>query len=108
MLTAVEIPVPSRTVRWGYYKLCRKAGEFPIASAAIVVDGDQCRAFMGALSDRPRPMAGLAGEIGHTKRLPSGSAIAAAVSDAAPEIDSIDRRMFVTCVARAISQALNQ
>jgi aerobic carbon-monoxide dehydrogenase medium subunit len=108
MLTAIEIPVPSETMRWGYYKLCRKAGEFPIASAAIVVDGDLCRVFMGALFDRPRPMAGLASGIGHTKRLPSASTIAAAVSEAAPEMDPIDRRMFVTCVARAISQALDQ
>jgi carbon-monoxide dehydrogenase medium subunit len=106
MLTAVEMPVPSQTARWGHYKLCRKAGEFPIASAAIVVDGDRCRVFMGALSDRPRPMAGLASEIGRTKRFPSGSDIAAAVGVAAPEIDPIERRIFVTCVARAISQAL--
>lgn len=108
MLTAVEIPVPSQTVRWGYYKLCRKVGEFPIASAAIVVEGDQCRAFLGALSDRPRPMADLASQIGRTKRLPSGSAITAAVGEAAPETDPIDRGIFVTCVARAISQALSQ
>jgi carbon-monoxide dehydrogenase medium subunit len=108
MLTEVEIPVPSRTMRWGYYKLCRKAGEFPIASAAIVVDGDVCRAFLGALSDRPRPMPILAGEISRTKRPPSTAAIAAAVGEAAPEIDAIDRRIFVACVARAISQALNQ
>jgi aerobic carbon-monoxide dehydrogenase medium subunit len=108
LLTAVEIPVPSQTVRWGFYKLCRKAGEFPIASAAIVVDGEQCRAFLGALSDRPRPIAGLASEIGRTRRLPTASAIAAAVGEAAPEIDPIDHRIFISCVARAISQALNQ
>jgi aerobic carbon-monoxide dehydrogenase medium subunit len=108
MLTAVEIPVPSRAPRWGYYKLCRKAGEFPIASAAIMIDTDRCRVFLGALSDRPRPMAGLAAEVGRSARLPAVSILAAAVGEAAPEIDSIDRRIFVTCVARAISQALNQ
>jgi aerobic carbon-monoxide dehydrogenase medium subunit len=108
MLTAVEIPLSSPTARWGYYKLCRKAGEFPIASAAIMIDTDRCRAFLGALSDRPRPMAGLAVEIARSSRLPAVSALATAVTEAAPEIDPIDRRIFVTCVARAISQALNQ
>lgn len=108
MLTAVEIAVPSQTERWGYYKLCRKAGEFPIASAAIVADGDQCRIFLGALSDRPRPMAGLAGEIGRSRRLPASSTIASAVGEAAPEIDHVDRRIFVACVARAINQVLDQ
>lgn len=107
MLTAVEIPVPSQRARWGYYKLCRKAGEFPIASAAIMADGDRCHVFLGALSDRPRPMAGLASEIVRTQQHPAGSAIAAAVGEAAPEIDPIDRRIFITCAFRAISQALN-
>jgi carbon-monoxide dehydrogenase medium subunit len=108
MLTAVEIPVPSQSARWGYFKLCRKAGEFPIASAAIVIDGDKCRVFLGALADRPRPMVGLASEIWSTKRPPAASTIAAAVRETAPEIDTIDRRIFVACVARSISQALNQ
>jgi aerobic carbon-monoxide dehydrogenase medium subunit len=108
MLTAVEIPMPSGTARWGYYKLCRKAGEFPIASAAIMLDAERCRVFLGALSDRPRPMTGLAAEIGRSTRLPAASILAAAVGEAAPEIDPIDRRIFVTCVARAISQALSQ
>lgn len=108
MLTAVEIPLPSPTARWGYYKLCRKAGEFPIASAAIMIDADRCRIFLGALSDRPRPMAGLAAEIARNTRLPAVSTLAVAVGEAAPEIDPIDRRIFVTCVARAISQALGR
>jgi carbon-monoxide dehydrogenase medium subunit len=108
MLTAVEVPVSSRSMRWGYYKLCRKAGEFPIASAAIVIDADQCRAFLGALTDRPRPMADLAAEIARTKAIPVAADIAAAVAETAPEIDPIDRRIFVACVARAVSQALSR
>ena len=107
ILTAVEIPKPSSSVRWGYYKLCRKAGEFPIASAAIVLDDGECRAFLGALGDKPRPMPGLADQIARIKVLPATGILVDAVAEAAPEIDSIDRRMFVTCVARAVNQALN-
>jgi carbon-monoxide dehydrogenase medium subunit len=107
ILTAVEIPRPSSSARWGYYKLCRKAGEFPIASAAIVLDGGQCRAFLGALADKPRPMLELADLIARTNALPASEILIEAVAETAPEIDSIDRRMFVACVARAVNQALN-
>jgi aerobic carbon-monoxide dehydrogenase medium subunit len=108
MLMAVEIPAHSRSTRWGYYKLCRKAGEFPIASAAIVIDGDQCRVFLGALPDRPRPVPGLAGEIARTRAIPAMASLAAAVAETVPEFDSIDRRMFVACAARAVNQALSR
>lgn len=107
MLTAVEIPKPSSSVRWGYYKLCRKAGEFPIASAAIVLDDGGCRVFLGALGDKPRPMPGLANQIARTKILPASGILVKAVAEAAPEIDSIDRRIFVACLARAMNQALS-
>jgi carbon-monoxide dehydrogenase medium subunit len=108
IVMAIEIPKPRSSVRWGYYKLCRKAGEFPIASAAITIDGDQCRAFLGALTDKPRPMARLADQIARTRTLPRGLDLADAVAEAAPELDSIDRRIFVACVARAVNQALRR
>lgn len=107
MLTAVEIPKPSSSVRWGYYKLCRKAGEFPIASAAIVLDDGECRAFLGALGDKPRPMPELADQLARTKVPPATGILIDAVAETAPEIDSIDRRIFVACVARVVNQALN-
>jgi aerobic carbon-monoxide dehydrogenase medium subunit len=108
LVTAIEIPKLSKTARWGYYKLCRKAGEFPIASAAIVLDDERCAAFLGALSDRPRPMMTLAGEIARTQSLPSTDQLIAAVGAAAPELDAIDRRIFVACAARAVSRALQR
>ena len=108
IVTAVEIPRSRNSIRWGYYKLCRKVGEFPIASAAITLDGDQCRAFLGALTDKPRPMRGLADQISQTRTLPSASDLADAVAETAPELDSIDRRIFVACVARAVNRALHR
>ena len=51
----IRIPLPSARARWGYYKVCRKAGEFALSMAAIFSDADRgCfRAVMGATSGAP-------------------------------------------------------
>jgi carbon-monoxide dehydrogenase medium subunit len=55
LLQAIRIPRPSRTARYGYYKVCRKAGEFALASGAVFVDPDRdrFRAVIGAIQGRP-------------------------------------------------------
>jgi len=106
ILLSIEIPKPTKGARWGYYKVCRKVGEFPIASAAIVLDDDGCRAFLGALSDKPRSMPLLESEIARTRTVPPVSMFVAAVNEAAPELDALDRRMFIACIARAANEAL--
>jgi carbon-monoxide dehydrogenase medium subunit len=55
LLQAIWIPRPSRAVRCGYYKVCRKAGEFALASAAVLLDPERdCfRAVVGATHGRP-------------------------------------------------------
>jgi carbon-monoxide dehydrogenase medium subunit len=108
IIVAIEVPKPSATTQWGTFKLCRKAGEFPLASATVMVDPERvlAAAFLGALPDRPRPLPALAqlllekGISGTTTET-----LAEAVAQAAPDIDSIDRRMYVGCLARAIEQA---
>src|SRR5215468_8436381 len=55
LLQAVRIPRPPRTARCGYYKACRKAGEFALASGAVFIDAERNRfkAVVGALEGRP-------------------------------------------------------
>lgn len=55
LLCAVNIPRFSPDMRWGYYKVCRKTGEFAKAIGACVVDTrlDICRVVAGALDGRP-------------------------------------------------------
>ena len=55
LLQAIRIPRPSRAARCGYYKVCRKAGEFALASGAVLLDGerDRFRAAIGATEGRP-------------------------------------------------------
>jgi carbon-monoxide dehydrogenase medium subunit len=55
LLQAIRIPRPSRTARCGYYKVCRKVGEFALASGAVLLDSerDVFRAVVGATQARP-------------------------------------------------------
>jgi carbon-monoxide dehydrogenase medium subunit len=55
LLQGIRIPRPSRAARCAYYKVCRKAGEFALASAAVLFDGerDRFRAVIGATQGRP-------------------------------------------------------
>lgn len=55
ILRAVRIPKVSATARWGYYKACRKPGEFAHAMAAVLDDPDNGvrRIVIGATGTRP-------------------------------------------------------
>jgi carbon-monoxide dehydrogenase medium subunit len=105
IVAAVAVPKLSRTARVGYFKFCRKTGEFPEASAAAVLDPERriARLFVGALSGAPQPLPGLAralAEQGAAAATPD--AIAAALARAAPGLDPIERRMHAGALLRAV------
>jgi len=56
LLVAVRIPKRSKAARYGYWKFCRKAGEFPQAIGAALRDPErrETRAVAGATSGAPR------------------------------------------------------
>lgn len=41
ILTGIRVPKLGRAARWGYYKIIRKTGEYPIATASVVIDPDR-------------------------------------------------------------------
>lgn len=55
LLIAVEVPKLSSAARWGYYKVCRKAGEFAQAIGAVLTDPETGidRAVIGATDGPP-------------------------------------------------------
>jgi len=55
LIESVRIPCLARGARWGYYKRCRKLGEFAYSMAAVVVDRERafCRAVIGATGGAP-------------------------------------------------------
>jgi carbon-monoxide dehydrogenase medium subunit len=56
LLVSVRIPRRSKAARYGYWKFCRKAGEFPQAIGGALTDPErkEMRAVVGATSGAPR------------------------------------------------------
>lgn len=55
MVSGIQIPRLSSAARWGYYKICRKTGEFAHAIGAYLQDPARsiCRAVIGATGSKP-------------------------------------------------------
>jgi carbon-monoxide dehydrogenase medium subunit len=107
IIETIEVPKLSRAARYGYYKFCRKTGEFAEASAAAVFDPESgvARIYLGALRPAPVPLVALArGVAQHGKSATSEAAIAAAIVEAAGNLDAVERRMAAAAVTRALRQ----
>jgi carbon-monoxide dehydrogenase medium subunit len=61
LLVAVRIPRRSKAARFGYWKFCRKAGEFPQAIGGALTDPErrETRTVVGATEGAPRLFLGL-------------------------------------------------
>ena len=114
LLQSIRIPRPSRAARCGYYKVCRKAGEFALASSAVVLDPDRgCfRAVIGATQGRPvvvddaRAIFKGIPQPGGAARL--DEAAAAELLRRAGPATSASVRLHLTALARAAAQAIAQ
>jgi aerobic carbon-monoxide dehydrogenase medium subunit len=106
ILTALTVPKLGGAARWGYYKICRKVGEFPEAIGAVVLDKPRgfARVVMGALDGPPAVLGELAARLAAEGAV-DPEAIAHAVAGAAPGLDEIDRRLHAVAVKRAIAEA---
>jgi aerobic carbon-monoxide dehydrogenase medium subunit len=112
LLQGIRIPRPSRNARCGYYKICRKAGEFALASAAVLLDAGRgrFRAVMGATEGRPividdaRALFGGMPQAGRPPRLDETAALdlLRPAGIAAPA----KQRLHLTALARAAAQAI--
>jgi carbon-monoxide dehydrogenase medium subunit len=114
LLQAVYIPRPSRAARYGYYKVCRKAGEFALASGAVALDPDRghFRAVIGATQGRPIVVEDARAIIkGATQRggaLQMDETVAAELLQRAGPTTRTSIRLHLTALARAAAQASAQ
>ncbi len=107
LIVSVAVPKVAAGARWGYYKFCRKPGEFPEASAAVVLDPARkvARLYAGALDGPPQALPALAAAAaGGT--VPPLDDIEAALAPVARGLDDIDRRLHAVAVQRALKQAI--
>lgn len=108
LIVAIHVPSETPTTHWGYYKVCRKPGEFAEASAAVYFDISRKRAriVLGAADGPPILLNELAAEIASKGAGAAGrELLRAAISVALPERDTIDRKLFTACVERALEQS---
>ncbi|MBV8650178.1 MAG: FAD binding domain-containing protein [Alphaproteobacteria bacterium] len=109
MITGVAVPKLSPEARWGYYKICRKAGEFADAIGAVVIDPPRriARIAMGALDGAPVLLEALAAEVAEAgAAAASVRKVTEAVSAAAPDLDPIDLRLHAVAIRRALAQVV--
>lgn len=93
LLVALKIPKLSAQARWGYWKFCRKAGEFAQAIGGALRDPatGRTRAVLGALQGAPHVVA-------------DASRIDAEGEVAKVCIDPYDRRLHAVALRRALAQ----
>jgi aerobic carbon-monoxide dehydrogenase medium subunit len=111
MITAVLLPKLGATLRWGYYKLCRKTGEFAHASAAATFDARTglARVVLGALDGPPASLDALAKAIAQGgASAATRDALEAAVAAAMPNADHIERKMHTAALERCLAQAFGE
>lgn len=107
MISAIHIPQFSTAMRFGYFKFCRKTGEFAEASCCVVVDPQKrtARVVLGALGGAPAQLNGIAALVAEGgANAVSASAIEAAVQSAHRDGDLPARRMAAAAVKRALAQ----
>lgn len=111
VVTAVSIPVLSGAAKWGYYKVCRKVGEFADSIGAIVVDPERghARAVLGATDGAPIVLENLSDRLLSDGAGIAGSfdkvAAAAALDEAGADFDPIDRQVHAVVLSRAVRGA---
>ena len=107
-ITALYLPLLSAQARWGYYKFCRKTGEFAEASCAAYFDPASATAqiVVGALDGAPVALEALASAVARSGVVAaSEAAIDAALRENIDQLDTLGRRMAAAAVTRCLTQA---
>ncbi len=95
ILRAVQVPKFSPGARFGYFKACRKPGEFAHAMAAVFESPATRRVVIGALGAAPLCLEG---------EQAAPHAVASALHASTPNMDEIDRHMQLIAVKRAFEK----
>lgn len=100
ILTAICIPDFSAKARWGFYKFCRKTGEFADAMSAIVIDPvkSYCRVVIGATDARPVVINDA------IELLSSDEAIDSSIAENGLAVDPLKAQIHRTALRRCIDQ----
>jgi carbon-monoxide dehydrogenase medium subunit len=106
MIAAIEVPRLSSAARWGYYKVCRKRGEFATAIGAVVVDGSAgiARVVCGATSGAPRLLPAAGAALADAGPDAAMAVVADELADLLAHEDEMARQVYSVAVRRALRQ----
>ena len=109
IIESIRLPKLSTNARWGYVKLCRKAGEFANALAVAVADHGRshCRVVIGAAKGAPVVLDEASQLV--LKRVRDGvrDTVLADLDRAADRhFDEFQRNLHTVAAMRAVQQAL--
>ena len=110
LLVSITVTRVRRGARWGYYKTCRKTGEFAKAIGAFLVDPERavCRAVSGATETRPfvaREAGALIGD-GTPARFDGAATLAFIAGHGMA--DPLHRQTHVVALRRALESAASR
>ena len=110
LLVSVTVPKLGPSARWGYYKICRKLGEFASAIGAFVIDSTRGinRAVIGATEMRPIVVTDARALLGDARPEQFDARAAYQLTAAAGMADPIDRQIHVVALRRAVERAQMQ
>ena len=98
--------------RWGYHKICRKAGEFANAMAVVVLQGGAARAVLGALPRAPLVLDGTAELLGAARNWDAAlknevdAALRRDLQAAELDLDPYDIAIHAAALSRAAPEAI--
>lgn len=108
LLEAIRVPAQSASAQWGYYKVCRKPGEYAHAIGAVLLDRPRnvFRAVIGATERNPLVLADARALFGGSYNLADFDQGAAdAMLQSSGMTDELDRKIHTVALARAARQA---
>ena len=105
LLESIEIPRLSDKARWGYYKFCRKTGEFAEAIGVVVIDpcSDICRFVIGATSGAPYIVPGADSFLTSTSEVRQSSIMNLLIEKEMSDL--YERELHVVALERALQRA---
>jgi carbon-monoxide dehydrogenase medium subunit len=108
ILEAIRIPRLPASARYGYYKVCRKAGEFASALGAVLHDPsrDRLRAVIGATHGKPIIVPDARALLGRDNVIDEGAILA--LLDRSGISDRTVRHQQVAALSRAYQQAVSR
>ena len=107
LLVSVSVPRFSSSARWGYYKSCRKTGEFAQAIGAFVLDPTRhvSRAVIGATETRPIVVADARHPLGDGSPEQFDDSAVDDLAKSAGMSDPLERQTHVAALRRAVEAA---